>query len=258
MSLIDEALRQAKLRAARQGAERAGVHYPTVPAHLPARRSTALVAVLGSALVLAFAAIAFLWTSRQAGPEGGPGGGGSAAGIPAAAEPAAPPSTRQAAPAPSAPATGTLQPPAAGRGTGNGPAPGPPDAPPGARVATAPPSSPAATGDRPPAALPPPQKADDMAVAATREVPAAARQAAPPQPRPRAGDPSYIGKVTLAGGETIELSGIAWSSDRPVAVINGRIVAPGERVEGHTVRRIAADFVELRDDGGRTLLLRLR
>jgi hypothetical protein len=55
----------------------------------------------------------------------------------------------------------------------------------------------------------------------------------------------------------IELSGIAWSEDFPVALLNGQALAAGERVAGYTVARIEPAAVELRGPEG-TIILRLK
>lgn len=68
---------------------------------------------------------------------------------------------------------------------------------------------------------------------------------------------SFLKRVRLPGGGTIVLSGIAWSTVSPVAVISGSVVSPGERVKGYTVTRIQQNSVELSNDGS-TFTIRLR
>lgn len=68
---------------------------------------------------------------------------------------------------------------------------------------------------------------------------------------------SFSRRVELAGGETIELGGIAWSETGPFALINGRVVGPGEKVGGFRVIRIEPKQVEI-EAGGETIYLRLK
>jgi hypothetical protein len=68
---------------------------------------------------------------------------------------------------------------------------------------------------------------------------------------------SYQGSVELGGGRRIELGGIAWSETGPFALINGRVMGPGESVEGWVLERIEPRRVELRGPEG-TLYLTLR
>jgi len=113
--------------------------------------------------------------------------------------------------------------------------------------------------------------------AAIRQEPAAAtpRPAAPsrnpvPQPTPpattaRSQPPTQSDDEALPGerdatstdGRELALGGIAWSETGPFALINGRVLAAGERVEGFKVIDIQKDQVELEDRGER-IVLRLR
>lgn len=67
---------------------------------------------------------------------------------------------------------------------------------------------------------------------------------------------TYVGEVAAPGGGAVKLSGIAFSETNPVAVLNGQVVSPGAIVEGMTVLEIQADHVKLRG-GGATVLLKL-
>ncbi|MDX1502978.1 MAG: hypothetical protein R3325_11505, partial [Thermoanaerobaculia bacterium] len=87
----------------------------------------------------------------------------------------------------------------------------------------------------------------------------------PPRPTPRppaetapadAGPPVYVSSAEVAGG-SLELGGIAFSVERPFALINGQVVGPGDRLLGHTVVAIRPDSVELEGPAG-PLVLRLR
>ena len=57
--------------------------------------------------------------------------------------------------------------------------------------------------------------------------------------------------LELPGAIRVELGGIAWSEERPFALINGRVVGRGDRVESLTVVAIEPRHVELRGPDGR-------
>jgi hypothetical protein len=82
-----------------------------------------------------------------------------------------------------------------------------------------------------------------------------AAPAAPPPPRPAAPrSRTYSGSITLAGGEKIELGGIAWSEEEPRALLNDRIVGVGGYVDGYAVSKIETDRVVLEKDGATIVL----
>jgi hypothetical protein len=66
---------------------------------------------------------------------------------------------------------------------------------------------------------------------------------------------SYAGEILLASGAKIELGGIVYSEESPVALINGRVVARGDSVEGLTVAKIEPERVELEGHGVTVFLL---
>ncbi len=68
---------------------------------------------------------------------------------------------------------------------------------------------------------------------------------------------TYVGEVTLSGGERIELGGIVFSEANPVALINGRVAGTGYVVEGFTVAEIQTDRVKLEGEDG-TIWIRLK
>ena len=88
----------------------------------------------------------------------------------------------------------------------------------------------------------------------------------PPQPEPveppapsgaaAGGVETHVRRAPVPGGGWIQLGGIAFSADQPVALLNGRVVSVGEVVEGFTVISIAPKRVELRGHGS-TLVLTL-
>jgi hypothetical protein len=62
---------------------------------------------------------------------------------------------------------------------------------------------------------------------------------------------SYVNEVPVPGGGVVKLNGIAFSPDHPIAVLDGRVVAPGEVVQGFTVVEILADHVTLQGHGAK-------
>ena len=57
-----------------------------------------------------------------------------------------------------------------------------------------------------------------------------------------------------AGSDELSCTGILWDAKRPVALINGRAVQPGEEVDGYQVVDISRDRVSL-SNGTRTIQL---
>ncbi|HVF60566.1 MAG TPA: hypothetical protein VNJ70_12240 [Thermoanaerobaculia bacterium] len=88
--------------------------------------------------------------------------------------------------------------------------------------------------------------------------PPQAQPVEPPAPSGAAADgaETHVRRAPLPGGGWIQLGGIAFSADQPVALLNGRVVSVGEVVEGFTVISIAPRRVELRGHGT-TLVLTL-
>ena len=64
-------------------------------------------------------------------------------------------------------------------------------------------------------------------------------------------------EVRIPGAGTVSLSGIAWSDTNPVAVISGKVVGPGDVVQGFVVRRIEPESVFLEGQGS-SFTIRLR
>jgi hypothetical protein len=126
-------------------------------------------------------------------------------------------------------------------------------------------TSPAAT----PAAPPSPVDDDDDAESPAAPAPAGTgagtasaaptRAAAAPAAavRTMADGGTYVGEVKLADGSLVKLSGIAWSDASPVAMINGKLVGPGQGVDQVTVDKIERDRVILRHRSGALFYLRL-
>jgi hypothetical protein len=89
-------------------------------------------------------------------------------------------------------------------------------------------------------------------------VPASPPTAAPAPPAAAAPAPnraalrdgkSYVRIVDLPGEDRIELEGIVYSETNPVAVIGGKVLAPGAFVGDFQVLKIEEDRVTLRGRG---------
>ena len=242
MSLINDALKRARLEAARQDRDRAAAAIPSAPSHVPQRRSLARpVALL---LVLLAAAVVVFALSRSGAPL-------------VSLTPAPPLGTTlgdRPEPVPS---------------VDDGPGPTPLEK--QTTAAAASPASPEPAGGTPPSERRSSATAQPPALAATTTGPtldpgprAVAPDAAPPPATtPQVGPPpeldggSFVRSVQIPGGVLLELQGIAWSDTHPVALINGNAIAVGEGLAGFLVQYIDRDRVELRG-GEASFELRLR
>lgn len=235
MSLIDEALKRARQEAALQDAAQREAQFRRVPVYTPppprSRGGLAMAgAGLGAGVVLALGlAFAAGWIPGRDGDDDA-----REAREPVRqevrAEAAAPQIVEEtAAPVPTpAPARTPLAVEAAEpRPVPVAPAPAPPPAPVQVQV-EAPPV------EETPAPAPEPAAAPAEPVAA--------------EPAPAA-PVSYVRQVPVPGGGTLELSGIAFSAERPVALINGKPWVPGEVVEGFTVVAVEPGRVQLEGHG---------
>lgn len=251
MSLINDALKRARVEARRQEEEgRRGYH--AVPAHSrrPDRQRLLLIAGWTTAVV-ALGAVLWLWSAplgeapAQAvsppTPASGQEGTRPASGHPASDRGAPPAERRHATVAGDVDRDGRQQ-------------PGEPSAP--ASAATAPTAAPheSATGDSgtatPSPAAPPPSDATPASSPSAATGPAAPRSS---DARLEAGR-TYLRSVRAADGSTAELGGIAYSTTRPIAVINGSVVSNGDLIAGFTVVSIEPERVELEADGVRFFL----
>jgi hypothetical protein len=218
VSLIGEALKRARLEAARREGEERGTAHSSMPAYLPDRRRfpTGWIFGLLAATVIG-GAIAFFLLRTPPPPQHET--------APTTSEPASPPTAGAAAVTPPAvvpilvPAAAATEPPAAE-------APGRPSPPP-----------PESSEGK---ASPAPEKPGP--VTADPSVPAGAR--------------AYVG-VAEIGGTRLELDGIVASATDPVAMINRKLLGIGEGLEGWVVEKIEAKQVTLRG-GSETIVLRLR
>ena len=266
MSLIDEALKRARQDAALQDASRRDdrrvVPTPWLPAHLPRRgRSRGSLAVLAVAvcLVAAGAAATAVWWSGRKGPA--PAAMASLADHASALPQSAPPSSAPAAaPVPVIEETATAAPTAL--------APAAPEA--GLRPPQRQSPAPGTTreGVEPPPPGPSPAETPRLP-SPVPAAPATSAIAPPPTPAPVAppapasappalvDGKTYVREVALPGGAKIELRGLAYSETQPVALINGKVVGPGDVVEGFTVVQIQPKRVELAANGT-TIFLTLK
>ena len=60
---------------------------------------------------------------------------------------------------------------------------------------------------------------------------------------------TFVRRAAFPGGETIELGGIVYTEGSPVALINGKVVAPGGSVGNFTVVQIRPEGVDFAGDG---------
>lgn len=246
MSLISEALKKARQEAARQESARQGLPYAVGAVETRDRRNPLLMALagLGAGCVLAGAVFAAAFF----------GGWGPFE----KARPASAPQVTQTAPTP--PAGVPAEPPSAAPVmvqeepippiTSELPAPAPPA--PEVRPVAPPPS----IEIRP--AAPAPVTPEPRSEPEPEPVPAAPAPApvetAPPATPPAAASGlvegrTYTGEVPVPGGGSVKLNGIAFSQERPVVVLDGRVMGAGEVVQGFTVVEIEAGRVKLQGHG---------
>ncbi|HEV8577936.1 MAG TPA: hypothetical protein VGX68_02540 [Thermoanaerobaculia bacterium] len=250
MSLISDALKKARQDVARQDALRPRAPYAVGAADPPRRRFPflPLLAGLGGGGLMVGLVLAFAWS---AGWE--PFGAAKSAVRTAEAVPP-PPVTSAAEPAAVVPSEQPEPAPAA-RPQAAVPASASPvreDLPPAVAVRPAEPAAPPEVRTAPPATDPVEEEAPiPVAVA-----PPAAPTPAPVRPSPAAPDSgglvdgqTYTGEVPVPGGGAVKLNGIAYSPERPIAVLDGRVMAPGENIQGFTLVAIEAGRVKLQGFG---------
>lgn len=235
MSLIDEALRRARQEAARQDAARRDERYrhvPVLPPTAARKRSPSVSPVLIGAIVAACVVAGIvigMMLGRDRGEEEK-----AAAITPAAPLETAPlvetprpaivvEETPQPAPTPEAPTPTPVPTPTPERR---------PEEPPRQEVpiAEAEPVDPAPVLDATPAPVPTPEPT-------------------PAAPAPAQEIRTYVREVPLPDGGSLRLNGIAFSSSKPVALINDRVLSEGESYQGFLVTDIQAGMVELQGNG---------
>lgn len=245
MSLISDALKKARQEAARQDSLRQGVPYAVGPLESPVRRNSLLPVLAGLGAGCLVAGILFLVAYVAGwGPFERPREEARVAEAPAPAA-AAPPVAQVIEP--------TVPPPVAAPET----TPPPQAAPP---VVAAPEVRPEIEMRPAVPVEPQPAPAPAQAPVEAPPLPAPAAPAplqTPPVPAPEGGlvdGQLYTEEVPVPGGGSVRLNGIAFSQDRPIAVISGRVMGPGESIEGFTVVAIEPGRVTLKGHGATVFL----
>lgn len=253
MSLIGEALKKARQEAARQDAQRPRSPY-AVGAAEPAERRTGLVAILagvGVGCLVAGVILAVAWSAgwgpfaRPAKPavQVAAGAPNSQPPVKPVSEPAAVPPAMIEEEEPPVPVQSARPEPSSVEARQAPPVlevrPTAPAEPPAARPAPTPPPSAAAEENRAPAAAAP--SAPAPAKPDRPSLPASAGNLVDGQ--------TYVGEVPVPGGGTVRLNGIVFSQEQPVAMLDGRVMAPGEIIQGFTVAAIEAGRVKLQGYG---------
>ncbi len=257
MSLISDALKKARQEAARQDSLRPGLPYAVGAATAPAPRAPwiSLLAGLGAGCLLAAAIFALAFFGGW-GPFHKPAPQTEVAAAPAPQPVTAPPS--QAALSEPPP-----QPVAVVEAPAPKPAPEPPKREPEAvrpapqpqtpPVVLAPHPAPEAAPATPPVTVAPaPQPATEAPAPAPAPI-----QAAPAPSTPEGGlveGSTYSGELPVPGGGSVKLNGIVYSPDHPIAVLDGRVMGPGENVQGFTVVAIESGRVKLQGHGATVYL----
>jgi hypothetical protein len=269
MSLISDALKKARQEAARQDSLRQGLPYAVGAVDTPARRDPwiSLLAGLGAGCLLAAAVFALAFFAGW-GPFHKPAVESRTAAVPAVSALAAPapvPPVALAAPAPTLPpaeipeAERPAAPPAAPPVLK---APAPEARPTPAAPQVAPPANPPAPAPMAPVApVAPMAETSEPAAPPSSAAPAAPAPPAPSvQPLPTGSATGleegkvYAGEVPIPGGGSVKLNGIAFSQDHPVAVLDGRVMGPGESVGGFTIVAIESGRVKLQGHGATVFL----
>ena len=244
MSLISDALKKARQEAARQDALRQRTPYAVGVADSADRRTSLLplLAGLGAGCLVAGIVLAFAWSA-------GWGPFARSAKQPVRVADAAPPANR--VPAPPVPSVAVAPPPAA--------------VPSQAMTPTPPPAAAPIEEPRPQPSIevrpsPPPVPAPAAPVEEQRPTPPPPVAATPPPPAPPPGatdlvdGQTYAGEVPVPGGGTVKLNGIAYSQEHPIAVLDGRVMAPGEMIQGFTLVAIETGRVKLQGYGATVFL----
>ena len=256
MSLISDALKKARQEAARQDSLRQTLPYAVGAADPPEQRNQymPLLAGLGAGCVLAALVFGIVYLGGW-----GPFARSQKGAVQVAETPSPVATPRTASSAEPAPVPPVIE-------ERSEPAPPTP---------TPTPASPATVRDVQPKPAPvqtvPPVAETPAPRAEPSPVPAAEARLAPPptstpapSPVPTVAVPtpaastggledgkSYVNEVPIPGGGVVKLNGIAYSLDHPIAVFDGRVVAPGEVVQGFTVLEIQADHVTLQGHGAK-------
>ena len=294
MSLVNDALRKARLEAARQETNRAGAILPTLGQVRQEREQRSIpIRTVGMVALFGIALLSFLYIKLTDDPDlpieptGGvvsssslpptatsPNQGVSVgepetAGVARATQPPAPETpVAQATSAQDTPGVRPDRRPVTTE-TRRRTSPAPASSPPRDAVAaetplsTSPTSEPrrsagdararteestAGVGTTP---ITPERAAETASSGPVPEAEAAASEVSPAAETPAAGIESFVRQATIPGLGSFSLDGIAWSSDRPFALVNGQVIGPGGSVDGATLAQVARDRVVLERDGRR-------
>ncbi len=225
MSLIGDALKRARLEAARRDGEERGTAHSSVPAYLPSRRRSRAGWIIATVVAaLAGASVVYLLLA------GAPVPTPEISARPALLD------KQERATIPDSPAAVTA------------PAPSPSVEALSPPLPSSPPASPAASEPSPVSSPPAPP-------AAAAASPAEAAKPAVGEPVPP-GARVYVA-VAQVGATRLELDGIVASPTDPVVMINRKLLGIGEGIEGWVVEKIEVKQVTLRG-GSQLIVLRLR
>jgi hypothetical protein len=257
MSLISDALKKARAEAARQDSLRQGMPYAIGVADAPVRRAPwiSLLAGLGAGCILAAGVFALAFFAGW-GPFRKPAVETRTAAV-AETSVTQPPAAAPAAPA-MAPATLPAAP-IEERQAAAPPTQSPPQFPLNTPIeAPRQPLPPPADIAPPIARDPSPETAPAVPAQAPAPAPVAPAQPAPSAPEASSGGliegNTYSGEVPVPGGGSVKLNGIVFSPDHPIAVLDGRVMGPGENVQGFTVVAIESGRIKLQGYGATVYL----
>lgn len=248
MSLISDALKKARQEAARQDSLRQGAPYAVGAVDPPERRNPLmpLLAGLGAGCLLAGLLFGVAWIAGI-GPFAKPAKETQVAQTPAPVEPTVTPPVTAPEPTPVVTEAVPTPPPVT-------PTPVP-EEPPQPVVETRP-APPVEQPVVPQAAPPPVPAPEERPVSEPSPAPPAiqiqpARPAAPAPANPGGLEEGkvYVGEVPVPGGGSLKLNGIAFSQQQPIVVLDGRVMGPGEVIQGFTVVEIQSDRVKLEGHG---------
>lgn len=256
MSLISEALKKARQEAARQDSLRQGVPYAVGAVDPPQRRNPLLplLAGLGAGCLLAGLLFGIAWITGL-GPFAKPPQETQVAQAPAP-PPVEPTVTPQVAPAEPTPVVTEVAPPVSTPPPVT-PTPVPEQSPQPVETRPVPPVEQPVVRPEPQAAVPPAPAPEERPVPEPSPAPPPIQiqptRPAAPAPPANPGELEegkvYKGEVPIPGGGSLKLNGIAFSQEQPIVVLDGRVMGPGEVIQGFTVVEIQSDRVKLQGHG---------
>lgn len=279
MSLVNDALKKARMEAARGDAAKRGIPYPVLGRGESSSSARPILA--GAAIVALAIAGYFLYSAGQrsalenvAAVETSPAATDRPAELEERSEPADVLLEPAAAePASTQPKRAEPRPPTANRAATANRSEPPPRRPETTTPRTVAPAQDESESEPEPvvAVRSPEPETPAMAgaptnVTSTSEEPERETEAAPAEPAAGAevaeedstpAEQEFVRRADIPGVGPVELGGIAWSGDRPFALLNGRVVRPGDSVSGLRVEQIQPNTVRLIGDTG-TVVLKLK